>query len=184
MARSRKNKIARLDLSELEINETLMEDLRHYVGSPKVYVPKIWDLCLEVLRETNRIILNERDNGEMFDYIYDEFFEEFDQSKFGRVLAEHHISVRRADYQKHQAQFYFDVFMLLYSQVASIVDNQARDLGKAVETLNFTVEVTRVHYDVFNDGFGEVEREVAVDVVLRKENMLTSRLLSGEGYEF
>lgn len=177
----RRKPTARLDFSELETNDILMEDLQHYVGSPKVYIPQIWDVCVRVLREENRIVLTNRDNGEVLDHVYTDFYTGFSDTKFERIVEEIGISVRRDGYRENVAQFLYDVFEIIYPQVASTVDRLLRE-NKNGELLNYKVKVRRVHYEYFNNGFGETERPIAVDVEILTENMLTTKLLSGDGY--
>lgn len=183
---SRRSKGIRIDLSELEIHTTLLEDLRHYVGSPRLYVPKIWDVCMDVLRYTKRIILNEKDQGELFDDIFDDFLKDFNVSAFNRILQETHISVRREDYKRNVAQFYFDVFMIMYPQVASTVNKLINSDKRNVSFLNYKAKVESVIYDYVESGFGDEpdEREVAVIVTASYENMLTDSRLLETGYDF
>lgn len=182
---SRRNRkpIVRLDLSELEINAVLLEDLRLYVGSPKVYVPKIWDICVNVLRQENRIILTERDNEDTLDAVYDELSHTFSESKCKKIIREHGLSVKISGYKENVTNFYFDVFEIIYPQVAGTVSRLIKNHRNPTLT-NFLAEVIEVEYDTFNDGFGDVEQEVSVIVEVVEENMLTSNTLRGDGYGF
>lgn len=181
--RERTNKnLVRLDLSELDINGVLLEDLRHYVGSPKVYVPKIWDVCINVLREENRIILNDQDNGETLDQVWEEFYEDFSERTFRKIISENKLSVRMDGYRDNVAHFYFDVFEILYPQIARVVDKFVRGSKNASMT-TYSCKVIDVRYDYFNDGFGEVRLEQGVVVEVITENILASKLLLGDGYD-
>lgn len=177
-----KDNLVRLDLSELDINSVLLEDLRHYVGSPKVYVPKIWDVCVNVLREENRIILNDQDNGEVLDQVWEEFYEGFSERQFRKIVSENSLSVRMDGYRDNVAHFYFDIFEILYSQVAGTVSKLVRKHKNASLT-TYTCKVVEVKYDYYHDGFGETKVEQGVIVEVIAENMLTSKLLLGDGYD-
>lgn len=180
---SNRTKYARLDLSELDIHASLLEDLRLYVGSPRVYVPLVWDVCVKALRQEGRIILNERDNKELLDDVFSEFFDEFNENKFQMLKDEKRISTRFSDFRQNVAQFYFDIFIIIYPQVAMMV-NESIKLAVDPSMINYRAKVQDVFYDVFNDGFGEVQQEVGVSVKIYKENILTTKRLLGEGYGF
>lgn len=180
--RTKDDTLVRIDLSELDINNVLLEDLRFYVGSPKVYVPKIWDVCVNVLREEKRIILTNQDNANTLDDVWEGFYEDFNERKFRQIIAERSLSVRMDGYRDSVTHFYFDIFEIMYPQVARSVDKLARS-NRNAELSNYSCEVTRVDYDYFDDGFGEVQRETGVTVNVITENMLTSNLLRGDGYE-
>lgn len=179
----RRNQKVRLDLSDLETNDVLMEDLQHYVGTPRSYIPEIWDTCVKVLRQENRIILTEKSNGETLDQVYTDFYNSFSETKFKRVVEEFGISVRRDGYRENVAQFLYDVFIILYPQVASIVDRLVRKETMA-ELRTYRIQVTKVHFDIFNNGFGETERIIGVDAKILTEQFITTNLLCGDGYEF
>lgn len=180
---SNRKKHARLDLSELDVHASLLEDLRLYVGSPRVYVPLVWDVCLKALRQEERIILNERDNKALLDDVFSEFFEDFDESKFQQLKDENRISVRFSDFRQNVTQFYFDVFVIIYPQVAMMV-NESIKVTEDPSMINFRVKVIEVFYDIFNDGFGEVKQETGASISIYKENILTTKRLLGEGYGF
>ena len=175
--------LVRLDLSELDINSVLLEDLRHYVGSPKLYVPKIWDVCVSVLREENRIVLNEQDNGEALDRVWEEFYDEFSERRFKKIISENRLSVRMDSYRDSVAHFYFDIFEILYPQIAKAVDIFIRR-NKNASLTTYSCKVVEVMSDYYNDGFGELKIENGVVVEVIAENMLTTKLLLGDGYGF
>lgn len=179
--RTKTDILVRIDLSELDINNVLLEDLRYYVGSPKVYVPKIWDVCINVLREENRIVLTNRDNAETLDDVWEGFYDDFSERKFKRIIAERNLSVRMDGYKDSVTHFYFDIFEIMYPQVARSVDKLVRQNTNA-EMCNYSCEVTNCDYDFVDDGFGQVKREVGVTVKVKTENMLTTNLLRGDGY--
>lgn len=180
--RNRRTPIARLDLSDLETHDTLLEDLLHYAGPPKVFIPQVWDVCVRVLRHENRTILTELDNKEVLDQVYEDFYNDFSDTKFERIISEVGISVRRGSYRENLAQFLYDVFSVLYPQVSNVVDRLVRRSDSG-ELLNYTAKVSRTHYDYYNEGFGEVRRVSGVDVEIKTENMLSNLTLRGEGYE-
>lgn len=181
--RRERGPITRLDFSELGTNDVLLEDLLRYVGSPKTFIPVIWDTCVKVLRSEKRIVLTERDNGEVLDQIYTDFYQSFSETKFRRIIADSGISVRMSSYRENLAQFLYDVFEILYPQIASTVDRLIRKQDNG-SLLNYRCNVIKEHYLYINDGFGEVKRLVGVDVEISTENMLSSELLIGDGYGF
>ena len=181
--RDRDNNRIRIDLSELDIHSVLLEDLRHYVGSPKSYIPKIWDVCVSVLREEQRIILTERDNKDVLDRVWNDFYDEFSEAKFKNIVRTEHLSVRMDGYRDNVTHFLYDVFVLIYPQVAAIVDIKTR--GKSdVGFLTYGIRVDEVVYDAIYDGFDTINKEVAVKGEITTSNYLTKYLLSDKGYDF
>lgn len=178
-----RHKTARLDFSDLDINDVLLEDLHKYVGSPKEYIPKLWDICVRVLREENRIILTQRRNGETLDQLYTDFYNAFSENKFRRVVRDHGLSVRLDGFRDNVTDFLYDMFIILYPQVAATVDKLTRNQN-CDNLLNYIVEVEFVEYDNYNNGFGVSERAIAVSVIIKPENRLSTKLLSSNGYDF
>lgn len=184
MARQRRRiNTMRLDLGELDINSILLGDLRHYVGSPKNYVPKIWDVCMQVLRTENRIILNERDNQDVLDDVWNKFFDDFSESRFRQIVNERTLSVRMDGYRDSVTYFLYDIFVIAYPQVASYVDQRARD-DDITEFTNLRCTVKEVIYDSIFDGFDTIDMESAAILTIRDENYLSESLLRREGYGF
>ncbi len=181
--RERRNDKLRIDLSALETHSVLLEDLRYYVGSPKAYVPKIWDVCMDVLRDVNRIILNDRDNADTLDGVWNQFFDDFSEKEFRRIVREKHLSVRMDGYRENVAHFLYEVFEIMYPQVAGYADRRTRGKENATN-LNFKVHVIEVVYDDIYDGFDTINKEIAAIVEVETENLLTKRLLSEKGYGF
>lgn len=183
MARRRENTL-RLDLSELDINTTLLEDLRFYVGQPENYVPLVFESCVRYLRKTKRMILTESLNSEDLDDVYDDFFTKFDERKFRYIVNRDKISIRMSDYKERVADFYYDIFDLIYSQVATYVNRLAGSNTKDRMFADFTCEVLDVTWDEFDDGFGICSIEQFVDIRIKRQNLISKDLLQGSTYVY
>ena len=180
--REKRNKELRIDLFDLDIHSVLLEDLRHYVGSPKTYVPKIWDVCMRVLREENRIILNEQYDKDALDAVWNDFFDGFSETRFKRIISEKGLSVRMDGYRDNVTDFYFSIFEIMYPQVAAWVDKVTRG-KKGSSFLNYRAEVVEVFYLDVYDGFDTISLEQGVIVKTKAENYITEYLLREEGYD-
>lgn len=179
----RRKPTLRIDLSDLDVHSVLLEDLRHYVGSPRDYVPKIWTLCMQVLREENRIILNSQDNSDALDAVWNQLFDEFSENKFRRIVRDKRLSVRMDGYRDNVTNFLYDVFEVMYPQVASYIDGLARS-KQDISYTNYTAEVVRVDYDNSYDGFDTIDKEIGVKVEVTTENFITKNVLREKGYGF
>lgn len=182
--RSRNRDMVRLDLSQIEIHTTLMEDLRKYIGSPKNYIPGIWDMCVDVLREEETITLNELTNSTALDGVWNDLFDSFDEDKFRNIVRTEGLSVRLSGFRDNVTDFLYDVFFEIYPQVAAFVDKRMDVLKDAGMYKNYRIDVVEVFYEDIYDGFSTVEIETGCSVRYKEENYISKRTLRGNGYEF
>lgn len=175
----------RIDLSELDINSTLLDDLRFYVGHPENYVPIVFDMCMRFLRITKRKILTEKTNAEDLDQVWEEFDQLFNERKFKRIVSNNNLSIRMSDYRERVADFYYDIFDLMYTAACVYVDNLMGGRTEDRMYVDFKCNVIKVNYkSVPNgwDGFFEIEQELIIEV--NKINAISKDLLSGCSYDY
>lgn len=175
----------RVDLSELDINVTLLDDLRFYVGRPENYVPIVFDMCMRYLRITKRKILTEKTNSEDLDRVWEEFDELFNERKFRKIVSGGDLSVRMADYRERVADFYYDIFDLMYSVVCTYVDNLMGSRPIDRMYVDFKCDIVKVIYKDVNNGWDEymeVEQELIIQV--KRINAISKDLISGSTYDY
>lgn len=172
-----------IDLSELEISYSLLEDIRLYLGDTGLYlvIPRLFDLCVKTLKKTGRYYLTERDNESDLDEVYDLIDEMFDERKFRSAIKRHGLSVLQSTFRENVADYLYDIWELMYTEVGKYVEDKASNMSE-VMGLSFQCTVTDLKTKTGNDGHGETIRETAIVLDVSSMLELSTSLLTPGNY--